>query len=208
MPAPPFPKAVAGFTAAYVAIFGGLAVARGNREFVFYLAVMLVLIAGIYAVHRRVRFTVSVLWLLSLWGLMHLAGGTVEVPQAWTQSPDAHPVLYSMRPWPQLPRYDQVTHAFGFFVATLASGQALFAATRPRRVSVGFACAAALMGLGFGALNEVVEFAAVLNLPDTNVGDYYNTGWDLVANSVGAVIGAVLLLVRPPSIDDPLRSDA
>ena len=48
-------------------------------------------------------------------------------------------------------------------------------------------CAAA--GSGFGALNEVVEFIAVLTIPETNVGGYENTGWDLVANLVLEPLG-------------------
>jgi hypothetical protein len=52
-------------------------------------------------------------------------------------------------------------------------------------------CAAA--GIGFGALNEVIEFIAVLTIPNTNVGGYENTGWDLVANLVGATVAAVII---------------
>jgi hypothetical protein len=44
--------------------------------------------------------------------------------------------------------------------------------------------------MGFGALNEVVEFIAT-RFMETNVGDYENTGWDLVANLAGAAIAAV-----------------
>jgi hypothetical protein len=59
------------------------------------------------------------------------------------------------------------------------------------------ACAA---GQGFGALNEVIEFAATLLVPETNVGGYLNTGWDLVANLVGCVVAATLIYLfdRPP----------
>ena len=48
-------------------------------------------------------------------------------------------------------------------------------------------------GLGFGALNEVVEFAATLLVPETNVGGYRNTGWDLVANLFGATAAVSLI---------------
>jgi len=48
-------------------------------------------------------------------------------------------------------------------------------------------------GMGFGAANEVVEFIATLTLPGTNVGGYANTGWDLVANSVGCLIAATAI---------------
>ncbi|MBK7404353.1 MAG: DUF2238 domain-containing protein [Phycisphaerales bacterium] len=193
---PTFPRAVAGFVAAYIVVFGGMALSQGNREFIFYLVVMLLLIAMVYAVHRRVHFPNSVLWLLAVWGLLHLAGGTVPVPQVLAPGADAQPVLYSLRPWPNLPRYDQVTHAFGFFSATLASAVALRAATAPARIGIGFALACALMGVGFGALNEVVEFTAVMTLPNTNVGGYENTGWDLVSNAVGATMAAALIWLR------------
>ena len=54
-------------------------------------------------------------------------------------------------------------------------------------------------GLGFGALNEVVEFFVTLLVPESNVGGYVNTGWDLVANLVGATIAIALIfwLDRP-----------
>ena len=47
--------------------------------------------------------------------------------------------------------------------------------------------------MGFGAANEVVEFIATRVLPETNVGGYENTGWDLVSNTVGCLVAAVLI---------------
>jgi hypothetical protein len=46
--------------------------------------------------------------------------------------------------------------------------------------------------MGLGATNEVIEFIAT-RLMDTNVGGYENTGWDLVANAVGAGLAVVLI---------------
>lgn len=34
---------------------------------------------------------------------------------------------------------------------------------------------------------------AVLIMPETGVGGYVNTGWDLVANTVGATMAAVVI---------------
>jgi hypothetical protein len=45
---------------------------------------------------------------------------------------------------------------------------------------------AAIAGMGLGALNEIVEFIAVLTLPETGVGGYVNTSLDLTANTIGA----------------------
>ena len=52
-------------------------------------------------------------------------------------------------------------------------------------------CGAA--ALGFGALNEVVEFTATMTMPNTNVGGYVNTGFDLVANLVGVSVACIIL---------------
>ena len=43
----------------------------------------------------------------------------------------------------------------------------------------------AAVPMGFGGLDEVIEFAINLTLPETNIGHYINTGWDLVSNPVG-----------------------
>jgi hypothetical protein len=52
-------------------------------------------------------------------------------------------------------------------------------------------CVAA--GMGFGALNEMIEFIATHLLPENSIGDYENTGWDLVANFAGALVAAALI---------------
>lgn len=66
--------------------------------------------------------------------------------------------------------------------------------------TLGLLTLAAAAGMGFGALNEVIEFFMTLLVPETNVGGYINTGWDLVANLVGALIAVSLirLLHRAP----------
>lgn len=51
--------------------------------------------------------------------------------------------------------------------------------------------------MGFGAANEVIEFLATIILPETNVGGYENTGWDLVANFVGSLLAAVVIYGWP-----------
>ena len=77
-------------------------------------------------------------------------------------------------------KFDQVVHAFGFAVATLV----MYEIIRPRwRGSRGLLSFVAFLGgMGLGALNEIVEFVAVLVFPATGVGGYFNTGLDLVFN--------------------------
>ncbi|NND55419.1 MAG: hypothetical protein HKN56_10685 [Gammaproteobacteria bacterium] len=195
---------VAVFTSVYLLLAAAFAVAGGNKEFVFYIGVMAVLIAAMLVVHKRVNLLTSTLWCLSVWGLMHMAGGLVTVPPAWPLGGESN-VLYNLWLVPGLLKFDQFVHAYGFGVATWVCWQGIRAAlpvVDGRRVqpTPGLLVLAAAAGMGLGALNEVVEFAAVLLIPDTNVGGYVNTGWDLVANLVGSGLAALLIFAfgRPP----------
>lgn len=196
------------FTAAYLLPAAVATVTRGNDEFLLYVLVMAALIGGIWTVHRRVRLSVGLLWCLTLWGLLHMAGGLLAIPADWPHNAgDAPPVLYNLWFVSGALKYDQVVHAYGFAVTTWLCWQALRAAMaaqagRPREAVVptfGLMLLCAAGGMGFGALNEVVEFIATLTLPQTNVGGYVNTGWDLVANAVGATLAAVLIGVLAPA---------
>ncbi len=194
------------FVILYMIVCSALALRQGNTEFLMYAFVMTVIILTVLALHLRIRFSRAVLWLLAVWGLLHMAGGTVPVPPQYTDAwraatdPAARPdaaVLYSLRLHPALLKYDQLVHAFGFFSATLACFQALIVLLGARR-TLATAVAAALMGIGLSALNEVIEFIAVLTVPETNVGGYINTGWDLVSNTLGATLGGVVCLMTRP----------
>jgi uncharacterized membrane protein YjdF len=193
------------FTGTYMAAAVIGAMRQANREFVFYIAVMLVLIAVMAAVHRAVRLSAPLLWAFSIWGLLHMAGGLLTLPEGLPYE-GPHAVLYSFWLIPERLKYDQIVHAYGFGITTWLCWHALSSSLR-RRYGVNPAPTAGLLtlcaaaGMGFGALNEVIEFAAVLSLPDTNVGGYENTGWDLVANLVGAVVAALLLRFRASARD-------
>ncbi|MBL8849751.1 MAG: DUF2238 domain-containing protein [Planctomycetaceae bacterium] len=189
-----WPWGVVVFTLAYLSASIVAAVATGNREFVFYIVVMFVLLGAVAAVHRRVHFSSVVLWGLAIWGLAHMAGGMVPVPASWPINGE-HRVLYSWWLVPNLLKYDQIVHAYGFGVTTVACWEGLQSMIRgsghpPLSPSLGNLTLCAAAGMGFGALNEVVEFAATLLVPETNVGGYVNTGWDLVSNMVGTIVAA------------------
>ena len=193
------PRLLALFVALYMVVFSGMAFRAGNTEFAVYAGAMVVFIALVTLLHLRFGLRCSTLWLLAVWGLVHMAGGTVGIPSAWTDSGGS--VLYSLRVHPLAPRYDQMVHAFGYFAASLACFDVLthmtgYRAGQPR---VGLAVASALMGCGLGALNEVLEFVITLTVPEHNVGGYINTGWDLVSNLVGACCAGVLIVAVEPT---------
>jgi hypothetical protein len=57
--------------------------------------------------------------------------------------------------------------------------------------------------MGLGALNEMIEFAAVVMFPQTNVGGYVNTALDPVFNAAGAVVAMALIAVFSPPARPP-----
>lgn len=188
------------FTLAYMGAAIASSIAKGNSEFVFYIVVMLVLIGLVGWIHSRIHLGVGIVWGLASWGFLHMAGGLVTLPEGWPYDGD-QAVFYSW--WiipPHYLKYDQVVHVFGFGITTWLCWHGLRAAIMgmgvPRskiKPRLGLLTLSAAGGMGFGALNEVVEFIAVLALPNTNVGGYINTGWDLVSNLIGCLLAAVLL---------------
>lgn len=82
-----------------------------NKEFVFYLVVLVIMAGLILLVHRRVKFPLVLLTCLSIWGLLHMMGGMIVLS-------GKSEVLYNFWIVPDLVRYDQLIHAYGFGIAT------------------------------------------------------------------------------------------
>ncbi len=178
------------------------AVQGSNYEFLLYIGVVVLMMGVVWVVHGRVALTSGALWCLSIWGLAHMAGGLVVVPESWPVM-GTNRVLYSLWLIPDRLKYDHVVHAYGFGVTTWVCWQGLRAALGGRhqrvRPTPGLMLLCAAAGLGFGALNEVIEFAATLLVPETNVGGYLNTGWDLVANLFGATVAVTAIWISDRS---------
>lgn len=177
---------VAVFTALYLAIATPFAVANRNTEFLFYIGVVIVLAVIVVFLHRKANFSHAALLLLSAWGLLHMLGGLVRVPAELTDNGSG--VLYSLWLLPGYLKFDNVVHAYGFAAATWATWECVRNTVPGIKPTTGILSLCWLAGMGLGSLNEIVEFAAVLMIPGTNVGGYVNTGWDLVANAVGALV--------------------
>jgi hypothetical protein len=167
-----------------------------DPEFLFYGVVLLFEIVAVIWMDRRVHFSLIVLIGLGTWAVAHLAGGTMSIPLSITE-PGRPATLYNMRLHPALPKYDMVVHACGFGIATLAAWEALRVHTRRTlRPALPAFVALTLTGCGLGALNEMIEFIATRIMPETNVGGYDNTGWDLISNFVGCA-GMSAIICRP-----------
>jgi hypothetical protein len=185
------------FTGLYMGLITAVCLAAGTPGLGMYLGLMSVLMPVLYRVHRSYPLSAGLLWSFSVWGLAHMAGGLVPIPAGWSKEGE-HSVLYSWWLIPGLLKYDQIVHAYGFGITTwlcwhILSGALRSPAGTPVRPTFSVLILCVAGGMGFGALNEVVEFIVTLVKPDTNIGDYTNLGWDLVSNLVGGVVAAVAI---------------
>ena len=153
----------------------------GSDAVVRYAASVPLLIWAVVVANHHIGFSRGVLWGFVAWEFVHMAGGLIPVGHDH--------ILYNAEWGIPLVRWDRLVHAFGFGLAAAASWQGIrLVLPAGHGVTPGIALLAALCGLGFGALIEVLEFLMTLLVP-TNVGDYADTGWDLVFDLIGA--GAV-----------------
>jgi len=183
---------VALFNVLYVIGFTPFFLARGNYEFIWYTGVLIAIAIVIGVTLPQTRFPRWILWLLSIWGLLHVAGGGVRIGDS---------ILYGVMVWPifdgggdfVLFKYDQLVHAYGFGVAALVV-HTLLARSMVGVKGFWIGTVAVLTSMGLSVVNEIVEFIPVVLLPDTNVGGYYNIALDLVFNTIGAVAAVSIYL--------------
>ena len=177
----------------YLAVSSFIFLGRENYEFVMYIGVIILILVLILATNKKVNYPNSVLWGLTVWGILHMAGGGLRITD--------DKILYQLILIPisesyQILKYDQFVHIVGFLVATLL----MYALLKPNLKdkigwwSVGIVISMA--GLGVGAINEIVEFIATVVMPKTGVGGYINTMLDLVADLIGAVIAVIWIKTK------------
>lgn len=177
------------FTCVYLIFFILLAIVRKNYEFVFYIAVICLLTIIIILHHKELHLKPTIVYGLSVIGLMHLAGGNLRFNEIR---------LYDMYLFQNFIRYDQIVHTFGFFIATFVSYNLIrpYLDLRIKHHPLVLSIILILTASGFGAINEVLEFAAVIFLGAAQaVGDYYNNAWDLVFNLLGTI--AACFFIHP-----------
>jgi len=143
-------------------------------EFAFYALVILAAIAAGWRYLRTVAFPTWVLVLVQAGILAHFAGGFVAVHGGRLYDAD---VL-------GLP-FDKYVHALNAFAGAALVSRLI---EPPRAHPRLHALLVLLVVQGGGAVVEMAEYLAKLNVPGAGVGDYDNNMQDLVANCVGAAL--------------------
>jgi len=172
-------------------IFGFGFISRKNCEFIIYIGVIVFFILLIIHTNKKIYYPNPVLWGLTVWAVMHMAGGAVYI--GGTKLYEL--MIFNLSQRYPIFRYDQLVHIIGFAMATMTMFYVLKPLLRPD-ISKGVALSIVVFtsGLGIGAFNEILEFITASVVPETGVGGYLNTSLDLVADAVGAL--AALFILR------------
>jgi putative membrane protein len=141
----------------------------------------------------KVRYPIPTLLGLTIWSLLHMAGGSVFINGVLLYEIILIPISQS---YPIL-RYDQFVHIFGFASATLV----MFDLLRPllkdnSQHLVALSIVVIMAGLGVGALNEIVEALVSAVVVNSGVGGYINTALDLIADFLGAILAMAFIKLR------------
>lgn len=180
-------KTILAFTALYTTAFAVFFIRDSNIEFIAYVGVIVFIFALLYGTLNKTRLPTSILAGISLWGLLHMLGGSVQT---------ADGVLYAWRIYPffdgggefYILKFDQVVHAYLYAVIALLFLHLLrhYFGNRHSQILVAFI--AIMAALGVSALNEMIELIAVVTVPDNGVGGYFNTMLDIIFNFIGALL--------------------
>jgi hypothetical protein len=183
-------KAMLIFTICYLLAFTVVAIAHENYEFLYYTAIMSLLIFIVVLYHKHLSMTTSIMLGLTLVGALHIFGGNIHVHSIRLYD------YWIINGWF---RYDNLVHLVGSFTAALIAFNLLDPhlshTMRQNRILISFIII--FIAGGMGAMNEIFELAAVLYFhAAAQVGGYLNNAFDLVWNLVGGTLAAFFISWR------------
>jgi len=186
------------FTLIYLVISLFIFIGRANYEFLMYIGIIVLLFVIILLTSEKIQYPNIALWGLSIWGLIHMLGGGIITNGDVLYAKILIPIVGA--PYHIL-RYDQAVHIFGFAIATIM----MFVLLRPLlkfpiKKWTSISILVIMAGFGVGALNEMVEFAATVLIPETGVGGFINTSLDLVADFIGAILAMTYIALKKGNI--------
>lgn len=174
--------------------FGSYFLKSLNFEFLAYVGLITLITFVLFGTLNKTKFSNGIIFGITFWAFLHMLGGSLMTPDG---------VLYAYRIYPffdgggdfYILKMDQIVHAALYAVVGLMFFHLLRNYVGVKS-NIGLVAAVAIFAsAGFSILNEIVEFLAVVILPETGVGGYYNTVLDLIFNLAGAAIAVILKVI-------------
>ncbi len=188
-----------GANVAIVIGFGAYYLQLANYEFLAYAGTIALVTLLLFSTLRFTQFSPGIVLGVTIWGLLHMLGGSVMTSDG---------VLYAYRIFPffdgggdfYILKMDQVIHAYLYGVVGLMCFHLLTEIIGIKTHTVLVAFIAVFAAAGISTLNEIIEFLAAVNLPETGVGGYHNTVLDMVFNLTGAALAVTAKLLFSKSV--------
>src|SRR3989344_4251795 len=152
---------------------------------------MIILITIVSFLHLKYKFSTLSLIGFSVWGIGHMLGGSTLLTKERLYVYVIYPLFTSGDTI--IFKYDQLMHFYFYLVATIMIYEIF--KNYVKKESNWFVLSIFLIfaSIGVGAFNEIIEFMPVLFLGNTGVGGYYNTLWDIIFNTFGAIVAVIYL---------------
>ena len=180
------------FSILYVLSFAVYYIVNNNYEFMMHVSILVIAIILISILHYKFKFSTGVLIGISIWGLLHMLGGSLKIGGTRLYSI----MLLNIVPSQSILKFDQFLHAYCYIIVTLMAFFLLKPNLNKKMHWFTISVLLIFVGMGMGALNEIIEFAAVLSMVETGIGGYENTLWDMVFNTIGAVFAVIYINFR------------
>ena len=164
-----------------------------NYEFLLYAITVIILVAAIYLTDRYFKFNQLGLWLFNVWLILHILGGLASYQGVRFYDL----VLLDLIGDPYyILKYDQFVHFFCYVVMAILMWSVVQKIARKKANRVVVCVVTILAASSISAVNEIIEFLAVVALGADGVGGYTNTAIDLVANLLGAIAGTLYMYAK------------
>ena len=170
-----------------------LTIVSQNYEFLLYAVTVVILIVILYKTDQYFKYKKLGLWLFNIWLILHILGGLASFQGVR---------LYDLMllnlvgdPYNIL-KYDQFVHFYCYVVMSILMWSVVHNIMKQNASSVVVCVVTILAASSLGAINEIIEFFAVIAFGSDGVGGYINTAIDLVANLLGAIAGTIYMYAR------------
>ena len=165
-----------------------------NHEFLIYAITVIFLVAVLYKTDRYFRFSRLGLWLFNGWLALHSLGGLASFQGVRFYD---LMLLDLVGPPYDVLKYDQFVHFYCYVVIAMLMWSVVEKIAKADANVAAICIVNILAASSVGAINEIVEFVAVIALGSEGVGGYTNTAIDLVANLLGAMTGTLYRVMKP-----------
>lgn len=169
-------------------------------EFLYAMLLPVVMMLAIYQSHRRLNFSRTLLWMLSLWALLHFIGNfkpfTPFIPEIGdNQSLSSYWIFH-----PTL-RIHFIFHTFGFALLTWLSWQIVSTLIHQRyqrrlHPSLDLLILCATSSMGVCAAGEIIYYLSTKTFPSIPPASAYHITWNLIASFLGSAITSLLIKIR------------